>query len=75
MLLFMCAVGMEFWKQLCAEHGINPGIHVAINLSMVKNVYEVAERAEHDAKMCASAFTVCTLYMYNILHFPQQKTF
>ena len=20
------AVGMEFWKQLCAEHGINPGM-------------------------------------------------
>lgn len=20
-----CAVGMEFWKQLCAEHGIRPG--------------------------------------------------
>ena len=20
-----CSVGMEFWKQLCAEHGIRPG--------------------------------------------------
>ena len=22
------AVGMEFWKQLCAEHGISPGIYI-----------------------------------------------
>ena len=22
---YLSAVGMEFWKQLCAEHGINPG--------------------------------------------------
>ena len=22
---YISAVGMEFWKQLCAEHGINPG--------------------------------------------------
>lgn len=21
---FCCAVGFEFWKQLCAEHGISP---------------------------------------------------
>ena len=25
LLLTIIAVGMEFWKQLCAEHGINPG--------------------------------------------------
>jgi tubulin gamma len=23
-LCIMCLVGMEFWKQLCAEHGISP---------------------------------------------------
>ena len=22
---FFCSVGMEFWKQLCAEHGISAG--------------------------------------------------
>ncbi len=25
--LLIFIVGMEFWKQLCAEHGINPGKH------------------------------------------------
>lgn len=22
--MILCAVGFEFWKKLCAEHGINP---------------------------------------------------
>ena len=26
MCWFLLLVGMEFWKQLCAEHGINPGM-------------------------------------------------
>lgn len=24
MLIIACLVGFEFWKKLCAEHGINP---------------------------------------------------
>lgn len=24
LFLSLCAVGFEFWKQLCAEHGISP---------------------------------------------------
>ena len=24
--LIVCVVGMEFWKQLCTEHGISPGM-------------------------------------------------
>lgn len=32
-------IGSEFWKQLCAEHGISPGLiryHVLSALSMMK---------------------------------------
>ena len=25
---FHSTVGMEFWKQLCAEHGIRPGTYI-----------------------------------------------
>lgn len=58
---FHSTVGMEFWKQLCAEHGIRPGTYIIWVFVNIINCYW----SMHDMYMFVYVVLYKLIYIYS----------
>ena len=64
MICTVCTVGMEFWKQLCAEHGINPGKSLNHNF----NLYKLSQTMHMNSVIGNYMYRLCSLYYIAMIY-------